>query len=101
MKQLIANRDEASIRKLSVVLCGYRFFSEAYYLIEQAEILNILCAHDAESLKKNIAVWHRAGKHFWQGRACVWIIFRRILRFMRISQLLRWKQYMWFDYPNG
>lgn len=101
MKQLIANRDVMGIRKLAIALCGYRFFSEAYYLIESAEEEKILCTKDAKELKDNINKWHQAGRHVWQGRAYVWVLIRRILRFIGISQILRWKQYMWFDYPNG
>ena len=101
MKQLIANRDEMGIRKLAIALCGYRFFSEAYCLIESAKEEKILCIKDATELKENISKWHQAGRHFWQGRTYIWILFRRILRLIRISQILRWKQYMWFDYPNG
>jgi hypothetical protein len=101
IKQLIARKDVASIRKLAIALCGYRFFSEAYYLIEQAEKADVLSGDDAYELKKNISIWHQAGKYLWHGRSYFWASIRRILRFTRISQILRWKQYMWFEYPNG
>lgn len=100
-RQLVAERDAASIRKLAVALCGYRFFSEAYFMIEKAEEAGIFDVVTASEIKRNIVVWHRAGRHFWQGRNRLWGMLRRVLRITRVSQLLRWKQYMWFDYPNG
>ena len=100
-RQLIASKDAASIRKLAVALCGYRFFSEAYFMIEKAEEAGIFEINAANEIKHNITIWHRAGRHFWQGRGAFWRVFRSVLRTLRISQLLRWKQYMWFDYPNG
>ncbi|WP_353427859.1 FkbM family methyltransferase [Polynucleobacter sp. MWH-UH19D] len=100
-RQLIASNNAAAIRKLAVALCGYRFFSEAYFMIEKAEEAGIFEVEAANAIKHNIAVWHRANRNFWQGRGAFWGGIRSILRAMRISQLLRWKQYMWFDYPNG
>jgi len=100
-EQLIACKDAAAIRKLAVALCGYRFFSEAYFMIEKAEEAGIFESNAANEIKHNITIWHHAGRHFWQARSAFWRIFRSILRTMRLSQLIRWKQYMWFDYPNG
>jgi FkbM family methyltransferase len=100
-RQLVAERDASSIRKLAVALCGYRFFSEAYFIIEKAEESQIFDSDTASVIKSNIAIWHRGGRYFWQGRSAFWRFFRRALRMTGVSQLLRWKQYMWFDYPNG
>ena len=100
-RQLINDRDEASIRKLALALCGYRFFSEAYFMIEKAEDSGVLETTDANEIKKNIIAWHGAGRYFWHGRGFIWSTVRSLLRMTRISQLLRWKQYMWFEYPNG
>lgn len=100
-RQLVADGDAASIRKLAVALCGYRFFSEAYFMIERAEDAKVFDAATANEIKLNIVAWHRAGRHFWHGRGAFWRLFRRALRTTGMSQLLRWKQYMWFDYPNG
>lgn len=100
-RQLVAERDAASIRKLAVALCGYRFFSEAYFMIEKAEEAGIFDAAIASGIKRNIVIWHRAGRNFWHGRSVFWRLLRRVLRVTRVSQLLRWKQYMWFEYPNG
>ncbi|MCK9201488.1 MAG: FkbM family methyltransferase [Gallionella sp.] len=98
---LVAEKDAASIRKLAVALCGYRFFSEAYFMIEKAEAAGVFDAAAARTIKNSIVVWHRAGRYFWQGRSGMWRLLRRLLRATGMSQLLRWKQYMWFDYPNG
>lgn len=100
-RQLVAYGDAASIRKLAVALCGYRFFSEAYFMIEKAEEAGLFVEDAATEIKLNIVAWHSAGRHFWQGRGIFWRMLRRALRVTRVSQLLRWKQYMWFDYPNG
>lgn len=100
-RQLVAEKDGGAIRKLIVALCGYRFFSEAYFTVEQSEKAGIFDAAAASEIKLNIVEWHRARRHFWHGRGLVPSAFRRILRTLRISQMLRWKQYMWFEYPNG
>jgi FkbM family methyltransferase len=98
---LVRNKDAAGIRKLAVALCGYRFFSEAYFVAEKAEESRIFTAEAAAGLKANILEWHRAGRRAWHGRGAGWALARRIMRRTGVSQLLRWKQYMWFDYPNG
>jgi FkbM family methyltransferase len=98
---LVADGDAASMRKLAVALCGYRFFSEAYFITEKAEEAGVFDTATASEIRRNIVAWHCAGRHFWQGQGVLWRLFRSMLRISRMSQLLRWKQYMWFDYPNG
>lgn len=98
---LVADGDAEAIRKLAVALCGYRFFSEAYFIIERAEEAGLFDAHTAGEIKRNVEAWHRAGKQFWHGRGAFWRLLRRAMRVAKVSQLLRWKQYMWFEYPNG
>jgi hypothetical protein len=98
---LVEDKDAASIRKLVVALCGYRFFSEAHFMIEKAEDAGVFDPGTASEIKRGIVAWHSAGRYFWQGRSVYWRLFRRFLRITGVSQLLRWKQYMWFDYPNG
>jgi len=100
-RALVKDGDALQIRKLALALCGYRFFSEAYFLMEKAEEAGIFDADAAKSVKNAIIVWHRAGRWMWHGRSKTWNQFRRVLRATGMSQLLRWKQYMWFDYPNG
>ncbi len=100
-RTLIKSEDTAGIRKLAVALCGYRFFSEAYFIIEKGQEAGLFDAAAAHTVKSSIVAWHRAGRSFWHGRSAPWSFFRRVMRATGMSQLLRWKQYMWFDYPNG
>lgn len=100
-RALIREGDAAGLRKLAVALCGYRFFSEAYFIVEQAEGAGVLSSDSAALLKEGVVAWHRAGRRAWHGRGTAWSFARRLMRMTGISQLLRWKQYMWFDYPNG
>jgi FkbM family methyltransferase len=98
---LVASGDVAAIRKLALALCGYRFFSEAYFIIEKAEERGVLDAATAATIKSNIVAWHKVRRRFWHRRGALARWLRRVLRATGMSQLLRWKQYMWFDYPNG
>lgn len=98
---LVEKGDGAAIRKLALALCGYRFFSEAHFIVEKAEEAGVFDSEAATAIKRGIMVWHGAGRHLWHGRHRVWSFLRRAMRATGMSQLLRWKQYMWFDYPNG
>lgn len=100
-QQLVSERDDSALRKLIVALCGYRFFSEAYFTLEKAEEAGIFCASELEEIRTAIIAWHNYWRRPWHGRGAFWRLFRRILRTTGISQYLRWKQYMWFEYPNG
>ena len=100
-REIIEARDGAAARKLAVALCGYRFFSEAYFLIERCEAAGIYAGAEAASIKRSVLAWHGAVRRPWHGRGAMWNAVRRALRMTGVSQLLRWKQYMWFDYPNG
>jgi FkbM family methyltransferase len=100
-RELIKNGDSSAIRKLVIALCGYRFFSEAMFIVEQSEQAGVLDGDSARQIKAGIVDWHRALRRPWHGRGRVWSAFRRALRASGVSQLLRWKQYMWFDYPHG
>jgi FkbM family methyltransferase len=100
-RALIEARDAPGARKLAVALCGYRFFSEAYFMIERCEAAGLFKPDEAAGIKRDIRGWHDALRRPWHGRGAGWKAVRRILRATGASQLLRWKQYMWFDYPNG
>jgi FkbM family methyltransferase len=100
-RALLENRDAAGIKKLAVALCGYRFFSEAYFIVERGETAGIFEPETAAILKGGIVTWHRAGRSIWHGRERLWRYVRGAMRATGMSQLLRWKQYMWFEYPNG
>jgi FkbM family methyltransferase len=100
-RTLLEKRDAAAIKKLAIALCGYRFFSEAYFIVEKSEQAGVFEADSAADFKRRIIIWHRAGRRFWHGRERLWKFLRHGMRATGMSQLLRWKQYMWFDYPNG
>jgi FkbM family methyltransferase len=100
-RALIKTRDGSGLRKLAIALCGYRFFSEAHFVVQKAEEAEIFTPEAASELRRSIVAWHRAGRRVWHGRGTFWTFLRRMARMLGVSQLLRWKQYMWFDYPNG
>lgn len=100
-RALLEEGDPGAVRRLVIALCGYRFFADAYALMEKAEEAGLFQADAAVRVKAAIEAWHRAGTLPWHGRGFLWNQMRRVLRMTRVSQLVRWKQYMWFDYPNG
>ena len=100
-RALVDRGDSAGIRKLAVALCAYRFFSEAYFIVEKGEAAGVFDRDAAAAVQRSIVAWHRAGRSPWHGRGRLWGLLRRGMRATGMSQLLRWKQYMWFDYPNG
>jgi FkbM family methyltransferase len=101
-RELIGRGDAPALRRLAVALCGYRFFSEAIFTIEQASDAGLLAAQDAKSIQGAIRDWHRLTvRRPWHGRSRLLGIWRAVLGRLGIAQYRRWKQYMWFDYPNG
>ncbi len=100
-RALLEARDEGAVRRLAVALCGYRFFSEAHFIVEKCAEAGMFAGGAAAEIQMNIVRWHAAGRRFWHGRALPWRLLRLAMRATGMSQLLRWKQYMWFDYPNG
>jgi FkbM family methyltransferase len=100
-RKLLSDRNASAVRKLAIALCGYRFFGEAYFIIERCEEAGMFDTATAAVIKHAIIDWHHAGRNPWHGRGALWSYLRRGMRMTGMSQLLRWKQYMWFDYPNG
>jgi FkbM family methyltransferase len=101
-RSLIAKGDAAALRRLVVALCVYRFFSEAFYTVEQASIAGIFNTHESVLIHDAIRNWHRLTvRRAWHGRGWFWRIWRSALSRLGVGQYRRWKQYMWFDYPNG
>ncbi len=99
---LIEKGDGPGLRRLAVALCAYRFFSEAYFSIERAAAAGLFDARQSATIYGAIRDWHRlSARHFWHGRSSLWSAWRAILRRLGFAQYRRWKQYMWFDYPNG
>jgi len=101
-RSLIAGRNADALRRLVIALCAYRFFSEAIFAIEQAEHSGLFAAEEARRVRQAIGDWHRLTAHRpWHGRGRFWRIWRAALGRLGVAQYRRWKQYMWFDYPNG
>jgi FkbM family methyltransferase len=101
-RSLIADNDAHALRRLAVALCAYRFFSEAFFMVEQAASAGVFGAQDARLIHQAICDWHRlTARRPWHGRGWFWRICRKGLRRLGVAQYRRWKQYMWFDYPNG
>ena len=101
-RALIRNRDAAGLRRLMVALGGYRFFSEGSFIVDEAEKAEVFTRSEADALRNNLAQWHRTSvRRPWHGRGWGWAMARKLMRRMRCSQLLRWQQYLWHEYPNG
>jgi FkbM family methyltransferase len=101
-RALIAAADQAALRRLIVALGGYRFFSEAYFIVEESAAAGVFTAAAASELQRDILSWHRlVARRAWHGRSRLWGLWRNLLTRLGVSQLRRWKQYMWFQYPNG
>jgi FkbM family methyltransferase len=101
-RMLVAAGDAGALRRLVVALCGYRFFSEAFFTVEQALNAGVFAAEDARSIHAGIWGWHRlVARRPWHGRGRIWRVWRAALARLGVAQYRRWKQYMWFDYPNG
>jgi FkbM family methyltransferase len=99
-KGVLASRDSAQIRRLVVAYCTYRFFSEAYWLIEQAEELQAVPPVDAEVVKQAIVKWHDSHDRLFLYRN-TWLAtkLRRFLIALSPRNAPRWCKYMWQDYP--
>lgn len=101
-RSLIANKDQDGLRRLVVALCAYRFFSESFFIVEQAANAAVFSVPDARSIHRAIRDWHRlTARRPWHARSWFWQLWRRGFRRLGVAQYRRWKQYMWFDYPNG
>jgi FkbM family methyltransferase len=98
---LIAAGDAAALRRLIVALCVYRFFGEAFFIVEQASSSGVF-GQDAGLIQRAIIDWQRlTARRPWHGRSRFWRSWRAVLRRLGVGQYRRWKQYMWYDYPNG
>jgi FkbM family methyltransferase len=99
---LIAAKNAAALRRLVVALCGYRFFSEAFFIVEQASSSGVFGIQDASAIQHAIVDWHRlTARRPSHSRNRFWRSWRAVLRRLHVGQYRRWKQYMWYDYPNG
>jgi FkbM family methyltransferase len=99
-KSVLDSRDTAQVRRLVVAYCSYNFFSEAYWLVEQAEQQGSFGPSDALALKQGIVEWHGSFKRLFLYRDN-WLAssVRRILFRLAPRNSPRWCKYMWQDYP--
>jgi FkbM family methyltransferase len=99
-REVLGSGDTAQLRRLVVAYCAYNFFSEAYWLVEQAEQQGSFAPPDAQALKQNIVEWHDAFKGLFLYRSN-WLAngLRRILFRLAPRNSPRWCKYMWQDYP--
>jgi FkbM family methyltransferase len=101
-KPMIAKKDADGIRRLLACYCAYNFFSEAYYLTEKSESAGLFSEETSKDIKKVLVDWHRA-LHYRFYHKPTWFFnkVRAINRPLHLGRESTWKQYMWFDYPNG
>jgi FkbM family methyltransferase len=59
---LIDARDSAAIRRLIVLYCSYRFFTEAYSLVEKGQTAKLFDAEHTAVLRTAILNWHHVIK---------------------------------------
>jgi FkbM family methyltransferase len=59
---LIETGDVEAIRRLIVLYCTYRFFPEAYNLVEKGQAANFFDDHTATKLRADIVAWHQTIK---------------------------------------
>jgi FkbM family methyltransferase len=99
-RSVLNSRDTLELRRLIVAYCTYNFFSEAYWLVEQAEQQGAFSPSDAQALKRGIVEWHGSFERLflyrnnWLASGLRWILFRLAPR-----NSPRWCKYMWQDYP--
>ena len=68
-RALLDQADVPQIRRLIVALCGYRFFSEAYFIVETCQEEKVIDSVECKQLLRSIVEWHRdAANEFWYGR---------------------------------
>ena len=67
--KLMERGELVQLRQLLVALCGYRFFSEAYFIVEKCSADGVFDKQECDALKDAIVRWHDgAAKRFWYGR---------------------------------
>lgn len=68
-RTLMEREDRSQLRRLLVALCGYRFFSEAHYIVEACREQCIWNDAEAQALLDAIVAWHNgSARQFWYGR---------------------------------
>ena len=79
-RKLMDRGDVRQLRRLLVALCGYRFFSEAYFIVEKCKTETLLDAAESDALLGSIVDWHRnSARQFWYGRGNAARLMRSII----------------------
>jgi FkbM family methyltransferase len=100
--EVLAARDERTVRRMIVALCTYNYFAEAYALAEDAQNAGILGAADVETVKRSIVDWHRVLRYHWlHGNNRVAAVVRKLAKFLRLGDQLRWIRVAWVGYPSS
>lgn len=84
---LLTERDEAALRRLTVLYCAYGFFVEAYALMRRAAAEECLTDAAAAHLQAAIVEWHRDACYCFT-ESPTWWRFKQFLRYWE-RRLLR------------
>jgi FkbM family methyltransferase len=99
---LIDSGDADALRRMALVYCVYNYFSEAYDLLEKAEVIGLFTNSDAEHLKRQVIELHRLKcYHAFLADTPGMERWRRMLYRIAPRSAPRWCQYMYQNYPNG
>jgi hypothetical protein len=96
----VVERGLPVVRLTVAALCTYNFFSEAYYLLEEAEG-DSRWSSDVDALKRAVVAWHRKKRRRYHGASYLAGCVRAVVRRTRLDGQLRWEQYAWRRYPDA
>lgn len=79
-RALIDRGEVDQLRRLIVAFCGYRFFSEAHFIVETCREENVIDTDECSSILRAIVGWHNeTAKEFWYGRGQAMQSFRSLI----------------------
>lgn len=74
--------DVPKLRRLLVALCAYRYFNEAYYIVETCKAEGVMDSAECDALMESILTWHnRSARQFWYGRSAAMQQLRSLVGF--------------------
>lgn len=89
-----------AVRKLIVCYCAYNYFSEAFWLSEEAQKQGVFTPQEAGEIQAQIKLWHRKIHYrFWHAPTSFWNWWRGKLQHYRLN--LNWGQYIWLQPPDS
>ena len=81
-RPLMDRGDLPRLRRLLVALCAYRYFNEAYFVVETCEAEGVIDSPECEALKTAILSWHNSSaRQFWYGRSKAMQLLRSVVGF--------------------